>query len=83
MTTGRPWGTLGFVDPDDTDQMLAFASTVPCPPPTERDYTMPEPEHEAFGPIVRPVTFLRGPLLPSGDLLLFDLASEDLEDDQS
>lgn len=68
---------LPVVDPDDTQ---------PCPPPadTERCYNMPEPEHEPFGPVVRRVTFLPEPLSgytqTEGDL--FDLASEDLEDDQ-
>jgi len=55
------------VDPDDTQ---------PCPPPadTERCYTQPEPEHEAFGPAeysIRRATFL-----PT-----FDLSAEDLDDD--
>ena len=64
------------MDPEDT--------VPPEAPITERCYEQPEPEHEAFGPIVRRVTFLPEPLSgytqTEGDL--FDLASEDLEDDQ-
>ena len=73
------------MDPDDTDKMLAFASTVPCPPPdTERCYSMPEPEHEPFGPIVRPVTLFPTVAYTQTEVDvsdLFDLSSEDLDDE--
>lgn len=91
-----------MIDPDDTDEVLAFASTVPPEAPdTERCYAQPEPEHEPFA-IFRPVTFLPQPLDAEqayadairkaidvenaanhrmSELMLFDLSSEDLDDD--
>ena len=59
-----------MTDPDDTIPCPA-PDTEPCPPVLE------EPEHEPFA-IVRPVTFLPQVVVEDD---LFDLASEDLDDD--